>query len=869
MRNTLIAGCFAILVGMQCGYAESQKTNWFTWSQLPSLPASSTQNEPIGVAGPFVGVHNEVLIIAGGANFPKPFAQTQKTWHSDIWVLDKNTQQWQGGFTLDRPVAYGGSVSTRYGVICIGGNDADRSYDTVFMLQWDNRDRKIIKKDLPSLPLPCAHTSAACIGDTVYLAGGQQDTSPASVMHNFWRLDLSKMGQGQAFAWEPLPVWPGPARAFNVTAAQHNGMEMCVYVIGGRMQASEDIATKVVFNDVYEFSPSKYDASAYDAASGQYRGQAPWRKRADLPVATSAITGIDAGQSHILLFGAAATAEEVPPDVAVQGFCTTVLAYHTITDTYMPVGQMPAGQVTTTAVKWNDALILPSGEIHPRVRTPEVWMARWVRQQRHFGWLNFTSLGLYLLATTLFGMYFAKRNKTTDDFFRGGKRIPAWAAGLSIFATMLSSITFVAIPAKVFASDWTFLTINMMCIAAIPILWFYIVPFFMRADATTAYEFLEKRFGLAVRLFAALSFVLFQCGRMAIVMYLPSLALSAITGLTVSQSILIMGVLSVIYCTMGGFEAVVWTDCVQAIVLIGGAVLSLGVVLFSTDGGIAGLIHTAAADNKFHTINWDFSSTSFTTSAFWVMIVSGLSQYLVPFVSDQAIVQRFLSVTDIRAARKSILMNTYASIPATLLFFSIGTALYVFYKSNPARLDPGYPNDAIFPLFISTEIPVGLAGIVVAGIYAAAQSTIATSMNSVSTVVVTDFVRRFSLLGTEQGYFRLARLCTLFFGILGTGLALLFASANVKSLWEAFMEVLGLFGGSLCGLFLLAIFTRRVGGIAAMTGALASVGLLFYIKQATPVSFLLYAAIGMTACFIIGLAVSFLLRETPRQNPAA
>ncbi|MEN6307002.1 MAG: sodium:solute symporter, partial [Anaerohalosphaeraceae bacterium] len=608
MRKTLIAGCFAILVWIQCGYAESENPNWFTWSQLSPLTACSTQNESLGVAGPFVGVHNDVLIVAGGANFPKPFEQTQKTWHSDIWVMDKGDSQWQSGFKLDRPVAYGGSVSTRHGLVCIGGNDADCSYDTVFLLQWDSREKKIVRKDLPSLPLPCSHTSAACIGDMIYLAGGQQDTSPISVMHNFWRLDLSRMGQGQAFGWERLPAWLGPARAFNVTVAQHNGMEMCIYVIGGRMQTTEDSTSRVVFNDVYEFSPSKYDASAYDATAGQYNGQGPaanpWRKRADLPLATSAITGIDAGQSHILLFGAAETAEGVPADVATQGFCTTVLAYHTITDTYVAVGHMPTGQVTTTAVKWNEGIILPSGEIRPRVRTPEVWKARWVRQDRHFGWLNFTSLGIYLLATTLFGIYFAKNNKNTDDFFRGGKRIPAWAAGLSIFATMLSSITFVAIPAKVFATDWTFLTINLMSVAIIPILWFYIIPFFMRVDATSAYEFLEKRFGLAVRLFAAVSFVLFQCGRMAIVMYLPSLALSAITGLSVTQSILIMGLLSILYCTMGGFEAVVWTDCIQAIVLIGGALVSLLIVLFSTDGGLSGFISTASANHKYHAINW-------------------------------------------------------------------------------------------------------------------------------------------------------------------------------------------------------------------------------------------------------------------------
>ena len=454
------------------------------------------------------------------------------------------------------------------------------------------------------------------------------------------------------------------------------------------------------------------------------------------------------------------------------------------------------------------------------------------------------------------GVFFSFRNKNSDDFFRGGQRVPWFVAGLSIFATMISSISFIAVPAKTFTTDWVYFTVSMGAVALAPIVICCFLPFFRRIDATSAYEYLDKRFNRFVRLFASASFILFQIGRMAVVMYLPALALAVITPLTEIQCILLMGVLSIIYCTMGGLEAVVWTDTIQTFVLLGGALLSLILIITRLDGGFDSFIATAMADSKFHMINWDFSSMSFATTALWVVVLGGIGQNLVPYSSDMAVVQRYMAVSSIQKARRAIWTNTLVLIPASILFFSIGTALFVYYKHNPAQLDPTFKNDAIFPLFIVHQLPVGVAGLVVAGIFAAAQSTISTSMNSTSTAFVTDFIRPANVIKTETGYLRLARIMTFALGALGTVLALLFASSDIKSLWDLFMKILGLLGGGMCGLFCLGIFTTRANSVGAMIGACCGAAGLYWVQEYTNAHMLLYAPVGIGLCVVIGYLTS-------------
>lgn len=656
-RNGLWLFC-VLFIAASCFAADGINDKGFLeWDELSVLPAASGQDESLGVAGPFAGISNDALIVAGGANFPKPYWGKDKVWHKDIWILEKNEQdyKWYTGFELDRPIAYGMSVTTQHGLICIGGADGQQCYSDVFLLSWDRDNKKIIKEVLPSLPENCVYGSATVIKEIIYVAGGQNSMGLDSAMKNFWSLDLSKKTGDSGFVWEELPSWPGPERAFNITAAQFNGKTDCVYVISGRAEQGGGIE---FLKDVYEFTPD--DNS--------------WEKRASLENSVCAASASAVGQSHIFIFGADNgtlffNADELGGDH--PGFAKDILAYHTITDTWVKSGKMPQTHVTSAAVTWNDEYLVVSGEVRPRVRSPKILQGRLVTTENYFGSINFATLVIYLLAMVGVGIYFSTRNKNTDDF----------------------------------------------------------------------------------------------------------------------------------------------------------------------------------------------SSTSFMTTAIWVMIIGGIGQNLVPYVSDQAVVQRYLSVSDVKAARKSILTNALIIIPATLLFFGVGTAMFVFYKLNPGKLDPNYQTDAIFPLFIARQLPVGISGLVVAGIFAAAQSTVSTSMNSISTVVVTDFVKRFSLLKTEKAYLNLARFSTLFFGTLGTLLALLFASADIKSLWESFMSVLGFFGGSMCGLFLLGMFTCRVGSTSAITGAVIGAVVLFLIKLNTDTSVLLYATIGIVACVLGGYLLSFILPE--------
>ncbi len=731
---------------------------------------------------------------------------------------------------------------------------------------------------LPSLPEPCVHGAAAMIGDVVYLAGGQTGNGLETAMANFWRLDLSEYDRPEAKpAWEKLPSWPGPSRALNITVAQHNGFDDCIYVISGRRQKegtrgedTEDAGGIAFLADVYEFSPQRYDARAYNPAAKKYSGKgrfaAPWRRRADVPRCVMAGTAAPMGQSHIFILSGAdgtlmARADELRD--RHPGFPKNALAYHTITDTWIDAGPIPANQVTTPATMFDGMIVVASGEVRPRVRSRAVWAIEPVDTTRSFGPINFTVLGVYLLAMVGVGVWFSRKNKNTDDYFRGGQKIAWWVAGCSIFATMLSSITFMAIPAKAFAQDQVYLLGNMMILAVAPIAVYLALPFFRRIDATSAYEYLEKRFNRAVRLFASGLFTVYHIFRMGIVMSLAALALATVTPLTPAQCVLIMGVLSIVYCTMGGVEAVVWTDTIQTFVLLGGGLLCLGLMIAGTDDGLGPLLQTAAGAGKLQWANlhWDPGSASL---ALWVVIIGALGQNVSTYTADQAVVQRYMTTPDIKRAARSIWTAALLAVPASFLFFFLGTGLWAFYRAHPERLDPTFTTDQIFPLFISREVPVGIAGLIVAGIFAAAQSTISTSMNSTATAVVTDFMRPLKIAKTERGYLNWARGLTLFFGTAGTLLGLMFVDPDIKSLFDQFIKVIGLFMGVLGGLFALGVLTRRANGPGALIGAVGGAAILLAVERFTTINGYLYAAIGIVACFTIGYGTSLVMARPSR-----
>ena len=337
-----------------------------TWDEQPPIP------DELGFAGPFVGVHEspgrengargQVLLVAGGANFPKPIWSSQKVWHDNVFVATSvdGKLRWREVGNLPRPIGYGAAISTPDGVLCIGGNDATRTFDDCFLLRWNNQTDQLETIDYPRLPRPCAFGSATIIDDTVYVSGGQSDSGLDSAMNQLWALDLSQRNDQESFRWKILKDCPGPTRALNLTVAQHNGKETCVYVISGRRQAGDKFE---LLSDVWEYNPT---------------GQA-WRQRADAPHCVMAGAGIAIGRSHILvaggdngeLFGRADELKDQHP-----GFFRRALAYDTRNDRWVSAGPSPMNQVTTIAVHFGGAILIPSGEIRPRVRTPKVHRIR-------------------------------------------------------------------------------------------------------------------------------------------------------------------------------------------------------------------------------------------------------------------------------------------------------------------------------------------------------------------------------------------------------------------------------------------------------------------------------------------------------------
>ena len=342
---------------------------------------------------------------------------------------------------------------------------------------------------------------------------------------------------------------------------------------------------------------------------------------------------------------------------------------------------------------------------------------------------------------------------------------------------------------------------------------------------------------------------------MAIVMSLTGLALAVATPLTPMQSVLLMGVLSIVYCTLGGIEAVIWTDTIQTFVLLGGAVLALALLINGVDGGVSGFITAAQNANKFAFANlhWDVASNQI---ALWVIILGAFGQNLSSYTADQAVVQRYMTTATKELAAKSIWTNAILSVPATFLFFAIGTALFAFYQTHPGKLDPTITTDQIFPLFISREMPIGIAGLIVAGVFAAAQSTVSTSMNSTATALVTDFMRPFSVCQTERMYLSIARWSTFFIGVLGTLLGLIFVDPEIKSLFDASIKIIGLFMGLLGGLFVLGATSRRATASGALVGAFVGAIVMFWLWQFTTVNGYLYTISGMITCVGVGFLIS-------------
>jgi SSS family transporter len=681
------------------------------------------------------------------------------------------------------------------------------------------------------------------------------------------------MHLGHEKKWEKLSDFPGAPRALHSIAVQETKESRNLFVIGGRNQ----IAGKK--------SEPLTDYLSYDLKEDI------WKNEGGVLIndTTRVLMGASAesmGSMHLMVFGGS---DEVLfnalENLSLQlgtvihdslktqlitrrddilnnhkGFSKDILAYNSITKKWFVYDRLTS-KIPVTALTFKDenGFYIVSGEISPGIRTPKVQKFQIAEAAHPFGVLNYTVLAIYLLISLMIGVYFARKQKSTEDYFVGGGRIPWWASGLSVFGTLLSAITFMAIPAKAFITDWSFFFLNITAILITPVIAFIFIPFFNRLQIRTAYEYLEDRFNYLARAFGSLSFILFQLGRIGIVLLLPSLAISIVTGIPVETSILIMGVLCILYTTFGGIEAVIWTDVLQVIVLLGGSVLAVVWIMIHTETSFGDMITYASERDKFNIANMDLD---FTESTFWVVFIGGLASAMVTQGTDQTIVQRYLTSSSVKDSQKTLYTNAVLTLPATIIFFGIGTLLFIFYSEMPNALSPAISNnDSIFPWYIVRELPIGVSGLLVAGIFSAAMSSISSSLNSVSTAYCNDFHSHFRPEVKDKKLLGIARIATVATGVLGVLLALWMASSNIKSLWDQFYRYLGLFTGGLGGMFLLGMLTKKANATGTLLGLVASALLIWYISVFTEINFLMYAFFGVASCFVFGYIFSLIFKD--------
>lgn len=473
---------------------------------------------------------------------------------------------------------------------------------------------------------------------------------------------------------------------------------------------------------------------------------------------------------------------------------------------------------------------------------------------RSLSWPDYLALIVYFAVNLGMGWWCARRkNRSSGDYFLGGGRVAWWAMAVSFFATATSSISFMALPAKSFQTDWMAFGSAPAQAGAGIVVGLVFVGLLRRLNLTTVYGYLERRFDRRVRLLGSGLGVLLKIGgRMSVVMLLPALALSTVTGLNVYLSILLMGVVTTLYAMEGGFEAVVWTDVLQVAVTYGGVVVALFFVAGGVEKGFGGIWEVGQADQKFRMISWSFD---FTQPTMWVF-VGMFFGHMFTQLADQPLMQRMLAASDPAEARRTVLLGNVLSVLSSVVFFFVGTSLYVFYRAHPERLADALPNDAIFPYFIANELPRGVVGLIVAGLFAAAMGALSSIINSTAAIVVSDFMVPIRPNISEATRVRAARLTTMACGVLAMAMAMYLAYRNVPSLWDEFMKLVALIGGGFPGVFALGLLTRRANSSGVIVGALASIVITWWVQNYTATNVFLHSFVAVSSCMAIGYVAS-------------
>lgn len=441
----------------------------------------------------------------------------------------------------------------------------------------------------------------------------------------------------------------------------------------------------------------------------------------------------------------------------------------------------------------------------------------------------------YLCLVAGIGLYFSRKNVSTEEYFVGGRSFKGWVIGLSMVGTSISSVTFLAYPADAFKTAYLRFLPNLMLPLAVIIAAWVFLPFFRRGRITSAYEYLEGRFGPSIRVYAATAFIVAQLFRISIILYLVSIVVHEMTGLSPTNCILVSGAFVAAYTVVGGIKAVIWTDVIQTGVLLLGGMLCLGVIVQHLPGGLEQILSVGAAEGKFavaelvdgelQPVSWGLSLSEKTVT---MMLLLGLATWLTEYSSNQNVIQRYCASESSREARKAMLVCAGASVPVWFFFMFLGTSLFVFFQVFPS-VEAGEmlvgirKAEQVLPYFIIHYLPPGITGLLIAAALAAAMSSLDSSINAISTVGIVDIYRRHCVTGrSDTHYLRVAWVFAAAAAVLMMGGAVVLAESETKTLQDTGSILTSLLGGGLLGLYLLGFLTRRGDARAVGIGIIAT-----------------------------------------------
>ncbi|KAA6440165.1 sodium/solute symporter [Dyadobacter flavalbus] len=514
--------------------------------------------------------------------------------------------------------------------------------------------------------------------------------------------------------------------------------------------------------------------------------------------------------------------------------------------------------------------------------------------------IDLTIVFAYLAGMVAVGVYFSRNNSNADQFTKASGKIPGWAIGISIYATFLSSNTFLGVPGKAFGSNWNSFVFSLSMPFAAWIATRFFIPFYRHTGEVSAYTHLENRFGPWARTYAVVCFLLTQLARMGSIFFGIALSLQALTGYPMSAIMIVVGICIILYTVMGGMEAVIWTEVVQGVIKTVGALVILYLVVSGMEGGFTRIAEIGWENDKFSLGSF---RPDFTQSSFWVVLLYGFFMNLNNFGMDQNYVQRYHTTSSVQEASRSVWLCVYLYLPVSLIFFLLGSCLYAYYQSNPQLIDmlkmqvaaerlpngssqqisnlastltPADYGDKVMPHFMVTSVPRGLLGLIVAAIMSAAMSTISSGMNASATVFSVDIYKKYikpDLTSTQS--MRLLYIATTIFGLLGmlTGIAMI----GVKSVLDVWWLLSGIFAGGMLGLFLLGIISKNTKNAEALTatiiGILVIIWMTFSMQLPEEYAFFknplhqnMIMVVGTLSIFLTGLLLTKLKGRVSRNE---